>query len=420
MAEARVDLVLYNSQFVQGMSQADAAQKRFANNWEAIIGRIFKRSPFARAERAISEFAVLLGSGNLAGAFAALGSRVTGLGLGVGVALGAGIALFKKFSAQAKESALAVSAIHKELGVPLSIQGSLGPGITGVIDRQTNLLDDLIKKRQTFGGKIADALNNNVPDPNRETDITSFNFKTGRIRRVSAAQRAADSANSSKNAQLALEERIGELIQKRAQYEEQISNLKSRELTGDKLSASLEQNRLQFETARAEVIDRALKEARLDAFQQMGSFVALQRILSGLTNLRNAQGVSAQRDVFQKSVHGFNPRSAAVTEDFLREKIAADPFAPGVAQMRLQADQLNLFRQNAKLEELKDLEQNSIAYGPGARLFQQRNRDAIADQQQRVMDQSNRVMKEQSDVSGNSQVVGTLIEIRNKMDAYWK
>lgn len=395
MAEARVDLVLGNSQFLQGIAQADAAQKRFASSWEANVGRAFKRSPFQRAETALSDFAVQLGSGNLLGAVQGLAARFSGLGLAASVGVAVGIDALIKFRQNVAEAERATSALNSELGRP--ILGALGP------EALTNQIESL--------GRAA------AVSEEKNRFLRSFQkiFSGPLLSTPGAIDALAEKESAD------VQEKLTQLTRARSEAELQILESKSKGLTSDKLSASLLQNQLAAE--------RGIAELRLRAFQEFLSpgkhnvsdiFQDTSRSIAAINRLRQAQDVAAQRGAFQESVRGFNPRSAAITEGFLREKIAADPFGPGVKQMQLQADQLQLFRQNSRLQELTDLEQNTIAYGPGARLFQQRNRQAIADQQQLVADQTQRVFNEQKDVSNNQGVIDAINIVAQKMDAYWK
>src|SRR5262245_58569106 len=109
MAQATVDLALNNSSFLAGMGQAE----RRAKSFESTVGGLFRRSPFQRAESALTDFALTLGSGNVIGAVQGLSARFSGLGLAASVGVGVAIGVFKKFSDQVSASHKSVEAVNR-------------------------------------------------------------------------------------------------------------------------------------------------------------------------------------------------------------------------------------------------------------------------------------------------------------------
>jgi chorismate mutase len=423
MAEARVDLVLGNSQFLQGISQADAAQRRFAGSWEANVGRVFRRSPFARAERALGEFAANLSAGNIGGAVTALGSRITGFGIGAALAFTAAAASFKKLIDGAKEAGSVFRTVNAEVGKPFPVGEGLGPAV----EKDIKLLEALQGRRSTLIGSIALGPNAGPGlTPAQEREMRRFGFTSDDLKSM------AGNKSPGQQAEEGLQERIAELIHKRAEYEDRIAEAKTKSLNGDKLGAQLLQNQLSLEEARAKLMDRAATEGRLNAFAQLPIFLDLQRGLGRAGGVKSAQDLSAHRDFFQDSIKGFNPQSAAVTEGFLREKIASlrgnatdfelssnPTLARRVGAMQLQADQLQLFRENARLTELHNISDNSIMNGPGGRVFDANLDNQIQAQQDKVNQLSAKVLKEQIE-SSNDPVVRGLGLIVQTMDKYWK
>lgn len=154
MAQANVDLGLNTAAFTAGLNEA--GQK--AQTFEGRIAGLFRRSPLHRAERAFSDFAANLATGNVAQAVAGLAGRFTGLGLVIGATVGAGALIWQKFKGQLDATAKAMAAVNAELAKPLQLQSSLGvEGITAQIATLDKALTDLAQKRRSFASRLQEA-----------------------------------------------------------------------------------------------------------------------------------------------------------------------------------------------------------------------------------------------------------------------
>jgi hypothetical protein len=455
MAEARVDLVLGNSQFLQGISQADAAQKRFAGSWEASVGSIFRRSPFARAERALTDFAARLGGGDVTGAISGLLSRVTGFGLGTAVVLGTAALAAKKFRDEILESKNAVSAINNELATPLSVQGALGSGIGGVIDRDKKLLDDLVDKRNTIGGKISEMLEHPT-GPNRVTEdqerqMLRFGFTPEDVKSM-REDRRDPAVDSARKAQADIEERISKLVESRAKYEEDITNAKIRGLNGDKVGVAIEQNRLSGAQARAELARRLQSEQKLpgthsvqDAYRQMGPLYNLERAQNRAAiseqAARGGADLQTPPEEFRKKMIGeeldrrarewsaqgerrqleFETRGRAMTPEEQSKHLAYDDLIgqQGLRE-RLEAARRGLIRQQSLQDSLvpeNDRDRLSQYLGPIGEDKYRRRQNQLAN----IDAQLNGMKPGADDNSRGDQGVITAVEkLGEKMDQYWK
>jgi len=347
-----------------------------------------------------------LASGNIPGAISAIGSRITGLGLAAGVGISAAVLLLQKFRTEANAARDSVKNINRELADPEEIQGGLGSGVGAVIDRQRKLLEDLQAKLNTTGGKLLDL-----------SSRRSYLKASGVFTDEEINQREQEGPAF---ASQLLADRITELTKKRASFESAITEAKIKALSGDKLSATLTQDQLSAEQAIAELRERAGKDDTFVLENRLAQDVQQVNRLKAIQDaVARRQEVGDQQGVFQKATAGFDARTAANTEQFLRDKIAADPFNPRNSRFQLQADQLGLFRQQQELGQNQFIDDSMIAGGSvGARVFQENLRQKIAAQQQGVDATTARVYGEQRQFDQGSdgtnarldKIIGLMIE----------
>lgn len=154
MAQATVDLGLNTAAFTAGLGEAE----RKAQSFEGRIAGFFKRDPTQRAERAFSDLAVNLSTGNVAQGIAGFAAKLTGLGLAAGIGVGAAVALFQRFKGQIDETSKSTEALFGQLSRPLATQAALGiEGIQAQIGILDKSITDISEKRRTLGSRIGEA-----------------------------------------------------------------------------------------------------------------------------------------------------------------------------------------------------------------------------------------------------------------------
>lgn len=183
----KVELDLGNEGFVRGLNEAERRSRGF----EQQLSSLFRRSPLARAERAFSELATDLSTGNVAQAVGNFATRITGLGLGVGIAVGAAIGIFQRFAATVKESDLAVAALNAQIDKPHDVTSGLGvAGIAAELQKTVQLTDQLIAKSTTFGARLKAAFSQSGIVGGLGAFITGgrLDFGTGDVGAAGSAQ----------------------------------------------------------------------------------------------------------------------------------------------------------------------------------------------------------------------------------------
>jgi hypothetical protein len=152
MPSARVDLTLDSGPFVAGLNEAE----RRSQSFEQRVGGLFKRSPLARAERAFTDLAANLSSGNVAQGVAGFATRISGLGLAAGIGIGAAVTIFERFRGEVEASDLAARKLGAELA---TLGGTRGPQeLAQKFQAITAQTEDLIQKSHTAGNAVANIL----------------------------------------------------------------------------------------------------------------------------------------------------------------------------------------------------------------------------------------------------------------------
>jgi hypothetical protein len=153
MAEGTFNLTANISGFEAGLNQAE----RKAQSFESRVAGFFKRDPTQRAERAFTDLATNLSSGNVAQGVGGFFTSITAGGLAIGTAVGIGVTLFQKLKAQIDATKKSADALFSALNQPLSAQAALGPeGITAQISAYEKAISDVAQKRKGPLGAITE------------------------------------------------------------------------------------------------------------------------------------------------------------------------------------------------------------------------------------------------------------------------
>jgi hypothetical protein len=228
---AKVRLGLSNEDFINGLRAAEQRAKGF----ESQVAGLFRRSPLHRAERAFSDFAANLATGNVGQAITGFAERLTGLGLLAGVGVGAAVVIFQKFKGQIDATKKSTEALFAELSKPLPAQAALGPeGISAQIASLDKAITDVATKRQTLGSKIGELFEQTqvVPVPSEIPGAPdTFELQTVKQTR---AQEALQSG----------QERIHALRQADVEAEKALVDVHALSLQFSEKEAALEKNRL--------------------------------------------------------------------------------------------------------------------------------------------------------------------------------
>lgn len=125
--------------------------------FEGGLTSLFKRSPERRAERAFAGLGTALATGDVAQGLAAFTEKLSGLGLAAGIGVGVAIGIFEKFRHDIKETDAATETLRQHLNVPLKFQLGLGlEGLSSEIQQYSKEIDELEKKRESFGSKLVE------------------------------------------------------------------------------------------------------------------------------------------------------------------------------------------------------------------------------------------------------------------------
>jgi hypothetical protein len=238
MAEGVFNLTANISGFEAGLNQAE----RKAQSFESRVAGFFKRDPTQRAERAFTDLATNLSTGNVAQAVGGFFTSITAGGLAIGTAVGIGVTLFQKFKAQIDETKKSADALFAALNKPLSAQAALGPeGVTAQISVYEKAINDIAQKRKSLIGGIAESF----------AQIEAVGVPSGipgapdtfelRVHKQTRAQEGLEAGFK----------RIHELRLAEVELEQQAVNIRALALTFSEKEAALEQNRVNAEQRRA-------------------------------------------------------------------------------------------------------------------------------------------------------------------------
>ena len=240
MAQATVDLGLNTAAFTAGLNEAE----RRSQSFEGRIAGLFKRSPTQRAERAFTELATQLTSGNVAQAVAGFAARLTGIGgLFAGVAIGAAVGLFQKFRGEIEATDKAAKALGVELA---TLGGTRGPEeVAAKFKAISGSLDALTEKAKSTGNVLANFLDKYV------------NPVLGTGSRGRGAAQASEIEAGAKA--------MGKLLTDQARAEEAIAKSKVTALTVSQRDAQIEEVLASAAQKRSQIEEEATK-FKLDLF----------------------------------------------------------------------------------------------------------------------------------------------------------
>lgn len=237
MAQATIDLGLNTASFTAGLNEAE----RKSQSFEGRVAGLFKRSPLQRAERAFSEFAVNLSTGNVAQGVAGFAAKLSGLGLAAGVGIGAAVGFFLKLKGQLDATAKSLAAVNAELAKPLEIQSQLGvEGITAQITALDKALTDLAEKRKSLASRIQAAGVRGAPETFDEMAFFRGERQPPTIR-----------TTEEETAQERGQKRIHALRLADVEAEKSLVNIHALSTQFSEKEAALEKNRIEAEQKRA-------------------------------------------------------------------------------------------------------------------------------------------------------------------------